>query len=544
MAEFKVGDVVAHIKADITDFKSGVEKSKGLIGDFKNGIGDLAGAVGKAGLVLGGMAVAGGVAIKMFADTAGEAEKEVIKSMALLENAAKKMPTTSFAALKKEIENTSQAFIQLGFDDEETMLAMTKSIAVTHDLTESKKELALAADFARLQDIGIGEAQKLLQLAYMGNARVLKQYGIELSDNASKAEIFGKIQELAGGQAEKFASSYSGQVARFNVEFGNMKEAIGANFLPLMTKLFEKLNELVSFLQTADFSFFTDFINMQVIPAFTNLQWAVQAFVDNFIIYFNTYLMPFIQLVVQFFAEHWDEIRLTLEVTFDLIKEIVILALGVLTVTFKFFFEWLSAFWKQYGDEIMTVTKGVFEVIKGIIQVVLGVIYAVVGFTLKAIRGDWDGAWLAVVKGTELALTGIKSLLNGAWNFVKGWGSLLYDALVKPFVDAWNRISDLINKIKDGLDFTKRHSPSVVDIVNTGVRKVNEALSKLDAGITVAPHAAAAVMPSASGVDTIHNLAVNIDMGNALIADETSAMRVSELIGNRILDKLKMSVRV
>lgn len=486
---FDVGSVTAKITADISDFKKGVDQAKHEANTLGDKIQGVALGLGKVALAAGAAAAAVGVVFaKQSIDAAAQAESEMAKVDALLKTTGK-----DFKELREEVDKTSKSFIKLGFDDEETAIAMAKSLAVTKDATESKKELALAADFARLQDIGIVEAQKLLQLAYMGNARVLKQYGIELEDGATKQDIFAKIQEKAGGQADAYAQTFKGSMAIFNVEFENLKESVGVKLLPLATQFIKTLT-----------SFLTPI--MDVISGTKSLG---EAFNLN--------------------GEQTKQLENILNGFKSFLFDTLVPAVQAVAIA-------LTTFWKDHQVQI----EAIWMVIWGIIQVVWGLIYGLISVGLELLAGDWDGAWKAIQQSTETVWSGIKSILTGGLQFISDWGGDVYNKLTQPFADAWNRIQELVNKIKDKLDFTKRHSPSVVDIVKKGVGEVNKALSGLDVILPQVNPQVAQTRPMGNG-GIIANIAVNLD--GAIISDDITASRMSEKIGDSIIRKLNSNIR-
>jgi hypothetical protein len=115
----------------------------------------------------------------------------------------------------------------------------------------------------------------------------------------------------------------------------------------------------------------------------------------------------------------------------------------------------------------------------------------------------------------------------------------LFDELTAPFRRAWDTIQDIVNKIKNALDFTKRHSPSVLDIVRSGVGQVNKALE----GLTVSPAlnpklAFAGVTQGNTGINNI-----TISLAGAYITDFSQATDLGERIGDSIIKKLQMNVK-
>lgn len=535
---FDLGSVVATLKADITNFKSGMEEAQGKLGGFKENVGGVLGVLGKVGVVAAAAIGVAAVGIKITSDAAGEAQKEMIKANVLLLQATKDN-TKQFTEWQGAIKTTAAEMVKLGFDDEETTLAMTKSIAVTKNLKESQKEMALAADFARLKDIGIGEAQKVLQLAYMGNIRVLKQYGIEIDDKANKAEIFGKVQEIAGGQSAAFADSYAGSMARFGVEFTNLKEAIGAVFLPILTQAVTGISDFIAKLNTADFTWLTTALDGLTFKIGELLTWVTTTFF-NIMTWLDANVKPYIMLFLQFFIDNWGQISLATQVMADILTSIFTIVTTVIMAIVTPFLAGLQQFWKDNGDNIIKGLQGTWNIIVGVFQVATGIVSAILAIFLGLLTGNWDQAWQKVKNACALAWEGIKNIFNGAVQFITGWGGTILNELVKPFQDAWNRISDFVNKIKDALDFTKRHSPSVVDIVQRGVKLVNNAMEDLSFGGVVTGQAAYAV--SNQGPSTNIN-SITVDMSGAYIGDEFAANRLGEKVGDAIIKKLQLNVR-
>lgn len=139
-----------------------------------------------------------------------------------------------------------------------------------------------------------------------------------------------------------------------------------------------------------------------------------------------------------------------------------------------------TTFITENWDAIRTSTENIWSIIKGVIQIAFGAIYAIFAVMLALFTGDWKKAWEQIKQAGALAWEGVKNIFTGAFNFIKGWGSQVLDALTKPFRDAWNTISELVKKIRDAMDFTERHSPSIMDVLNKSVRLVNGAMGKFD----------------------------------------------------------------
>lgn len=151
----------------------------------------------------------------------------------------------SFEALKLATDEVSEAYIKLGFDDEETALVFSKNLQITKDVTEAKKMLGLEADLARAKNIGLSEAGTAVTLAMTGSSRILKQFGIDLDDNATKAQVMDALLQRVGGSAEAYSKSYSGALDTMKVSWQNLQETLGTQFLPILAQVTDKLTLLI-----------------------------------------------------------------------------------------------------------------------------------------------------------------------------------------------------------------------------------------------------------------------------------------------------------
>jgi tape measure domain-containing protein len=214
----------------------------------------------------------------------------------------------------------------------------------------------------------------------------------------------------------------------------------------------------------------------------------------------------------------------------------------------KFFNEYLRPlidqfiqWWNAYWPVASVMLKAVWDAMLATIQIIWSLIYGFIKIGLALFHGDWKKAWEAVKETAKSAWDGIVKLFQACGDFIGAWGKEMFNKLTQPFRDAWREIENLVNKIKNALDFTKRRSPSVVDIVNRGVDLVNKALGGLDYGINVMPHAAALSVTNGGASTNVNQ--ITVDMSGAIVADQYSAKAMGEVIGDSIIKKLQLNVR-
>lgn len=214
--------------------------------------------------------------------------------------------------------------------------------------------------------------------------------------------------------------------------------------------------------------------------------------------FFNNTFMPFIQIFVDWFVERWDFIKM--------------------------------------------IIQGTWDIIIGLIKIAWAIVFGIISTGMEILAGDWAGAWERIKEALGTAWGGIKQVFVGILEFLVGWGGTLVKNLVSPFGDAWEKIKELVEKIKDKMDFTKRHSPSVIDIIENGVRLANKAFEGLEFNTNLAPSVAVSTAQASNPSNTM--IGVSIDMGGAIISNEAAAEEMGELIGDNLIKRLQQNIRI
>ena len=146
---------------------------------------------------------------------------------------------------KKQLLETAEATIQLGFDDEDTANSLAKFYQRTGNVKDAQTLLNVTLDLARAKNLDLESATKLVNMALSGSGRALMQYGIAIKDTASPMEALSILQQKVGGQAIAFSETFAGKMAIMNVQITNVKKVIGNAFLPILIKLLAKIQPVV-----------------------------------------------------------------------------------------------------------------------------------------------------------------------------------------------------------------------------------------------------------------------------------------------------------
>ena len=235
IAEFK------QVNNELGKMENQSMKAGGSIGKV-----DKASRVATAGLLAMGAAFAGFAALGI--KEAMQAETVMTKLNATL--SAQGLNT---ASTRKEIDDLSQSFVKLGFDDEAASASMQVLVQSTGDVTKSKQLLGMAADLARAKTMSLEEASKTLVRANMGAGKVFKQFGIVLDENLPKAEATSKamqeLKEKLSGQAQKATETFAVQLQILKEQFNNAAQAVGEVLIPYLKTLMENLSKAAEFVK-------------------------------------------------------------------------------------------------------------------------------------------------------------------------------------------------------------------------------------------------------------------------------------------------------
>jgi hypothetical protein len=125
-----------------------------------------------------------------------------------------------------------------------------------------------------------------------------------------------------------------------------------------------------------------------------------------------------------------------------------------------------QAFWRLFGDDIMTYVGGAFQITKTVVTTVLESIKNTIQFVLAIINGDWGKAWDTIKAQVSNVWDGIKGIVSGALDMIRGViggaGALIgraadgmWEGIKDSFRSALNWIIDKWN----GLEFRVKQGP-------------------------------------------------------------------------------------
>lgn len=458
-------------------------------------LGGVSGNLGKIGLAA---AAAGGAILAGLAVTV-KAASEAQTKLASMDATLATMGKTGTDA-REGILKAASAAVQLGFDDEDAAQSISKLFQRTKDLTEATKLNSLAMDLSRAKNLDLSTASNLVGMVLSGNGRVLKQYGIDLKEAGTPMQALTELQGKLAGQATAFSKTWAGQMQVLDVQIDNVKETIGAQLLPVLTKLLQQVTPMIQ--KVLDWT--------EKNPELTKTIVLITAAVAALLV-----VVPALVGAITAIAS---------PIGLAVIAVAALVAAGV----------WLYENWNMIKDKAAAIWQpiaafltSVFDAIKAAVQTVAAVFKAV-----------WDGIVLVVKFAIALMLAAIDALLSffdKNWKehlkmalevFAKIWEDMkaAFDFFVtvivpkiqaflsaiitavtgfsKPIIDAfstiWNAVADAAKAAFDGIK-------SVVEgVVNWMIDKINTVINALN---TVAAKGASVVGMKPPQIPTIPKLA-------------------------------------
>lgn len=226
-----IGDALVKLRLDSASYESELAAQKAKTSAATDSMGSSAAKFGAAAKV--GFALAATAALKFGADSVASfrESQEVLAQLSVAVGGS----TEAYERQATALQNLT------GFQDEEILKADT--VLARFKLTgEQVRQLTpLVLDYARATGKDATSAAEAVGKALLGNARALKEIGIDYKATGDAAQdysgILDALTEKVGGSAAAFAETYSGKLAILAARFDDLKESVGARLLGPMEDL-------------------------------------------------------------------------------------------------------------------------------------------------------------------------------------------------------------------------------------------------------------------------------------------------------------------
>lgn len=399
---------------------------------------------------------------------AAKAAMEAEKSQARLGEAFKKAGLDA-GDYAKSIEQVDKNTRQLGFDDEEAKDSLGSLIIATGSYSKSLKLLSTAQDVSRFTGRDLGSSTKMLTMAMAGSQRAIKQLGLSISPvtsaqdalkrsnvdvtteagkqamaqakltdkQSTAAAVVDLLNQKLGGQAEAYAKTSEGGMARFRANLDELLEKIGTNLLPILDRAVAGLSQLLAWFDGLSPS--TQRWVM-VVAGIAAAAGPVLMIIGGLVGAFAT-LMPVIVALVSPIGLLVAAIvaigaAITLAVVAPEKLMAILQRLGMSTGQAKATVEALQNAFKG----IKAVTEAVFPIIAAIVQRSLNLIANVFRVVGALLRGDWSAAWNALKKLVSDWVRDTIAIVTTIGSKIVSVFSSLGSKISGPFVAAWDGV--------------------------------------------------------------------------------------------------------
>ena len=186
----------------------------------------------------------------------GMATKAAMEDEAAQLELARQLRTTTQAtdAQIKAVEQSISAFSkQTAMADDQLRPALANLVRATGSLELSQKAMSVTADLATAKNIDMESASVAVSKALNGQVSALIKLDPSLkgiiTSTSTADEVMAALNATVGGAAETFANSAEGGLKNFGIQMDELKESIGAAFIPVMEKLLPYVLDFTTFLQ-------------------------------------------------------------------------------------------------------------------------------------------------------------------------------------------------------------------------------------------------------------------------------------------------------
>jgi hypothetical protein len=189
-------------------------------------------------------ALAGGLALAAKAAIADE------QSTKLLETQLRATLGPNQALADSMADFVDQTQLASGVADDELRPALAGLVRFTGDAAKAQELLNLSVDASIAMGKDLSAVSTAIGKAYDGNFTALKKLGVPLDENIIKTKDFKAAQEALtaqfGGAAAANANTYAGRLQILKIRFDEMVESIGYRVLPILGRLLDEVDKLVS----------------------------------------------------------------------------------------------------------------------------------------------------------------------------------------------------------------------------------------------------------------------------------------------------------
>jgi phage-related minor tail protein len=330
---------------------------------------------------------------------------------------------------EKQIEAAAKANVNLGFNADDTAASIQTLVNHTKDINEALQLNNIAMDLARAKHIDLSQAANLVGLAFEGQGKALKQFGINIKDTATPMEALKELQAQVGGQAKDFTDTFAGQMDVMKAKQEELIVTIGNQLLPVLTQLTEKISDIIQKV--------LDWTNTH--PQLTKTIVEVAAVVGPLLILLGSFLIILPQLVAGIGL-------VGAALAFLAANPVVLIIAGIVALIAAIVL--MITHWQQTKDVALSVWTQIKTVIGGAMDTVKNYIDAGMDYIDSAWRQTWSAIHdyvLGIWNDITNSITNFIGNIIGQINNLRNTLSSVASSVGSTISNAYNSVSSAVS---------------------------------------------------------------------------------------------------
>jgi hypothetical protein len=468
----RLADATAYLNTDNSNLKRGLDQGEQEVSGWGGRLGSVLQGVGMSvGMGVANMVISAAQQVGQFmagsVSAASDLGETLSKTNVLFGDSANqivafaKTASTQFGQSKQQALDAAATFATFG---------KAAGLAGTDLVDFSTGFVGLASDLASFNNTTPEQAIEAIGAALRGESEPLRQYGVLLDDASmrQKALELGIVQttkealtpqqkvlaaqaliyeqtSAAQGDFARTSGGLANQQRILDAQMANLQATIGEALLPVVLALTSLFNELVQ----AVLPPVAAFISSTLVPAMNQVAELIRST-----------LGPALQAMTGNFGELGGGVEGFTSGPFAGFVSVVQTMLPQVQAAFERFVDAVSAFWSQWGDEIMAVVGTTMAWTATYMGTMMQTVVDIVTLALQLLTGDWEGAgqtlqgilsrWQEFFRSAFDAI--VRTIQNIDWG---GVGRAILDTLWAGMRAAWDsgidwfrdRLSDLRNML-------------------------------------------------------------------------------------------------
>lgn len=147
----------------------------------------------------------------------------------------------------------------------------------------------------------------------------------------------------------------------------------------------------------------------------------------------------------------WQSVLDTLSSIFSALYEVASAVFNAIATVVEVVFGLIKSFWDNWGDEVLSSFKVLWDNMGTMISGFLDVITGLANFVSSVLKGDWQGAWEAIQMIFEGVWTAISAFLSSVLETIKLGITVALGAIQTVFMSIFTAIFNFVSSIFSGM---------------------------------------------------------------------------------------------